>query len=289
MTIKYELIQPTTILKKLEYEDEVFLSRYSLNPYLGCEHGCQYCYVQADRYLPFKKEKDFFRVVKVKTNAPYLLKETLSKFKGKEIICMGTFCDPYQPIEKKYNITRRLLEIFLDLEFPVHILTKSDLVLRDLDLLQEISKKTFCTVSFSLTTIDPKLAVMFEPHAPSFQKRLLAMKKITKKKVMTGIILMPIIPYLTDEEKSINLIQKAKEIGAKYVVPGEMILKDNQKMRFLSLIKRYYPHLVQRYQALYRKGLSPYPTYNWRISKQISAFCEKIKMPQKIPTEKINF
>ncbi len=287
MTIKYELIHPTTILNKLERENEIFLSRYSLNPYLGCEHGCQYCYVQADRYLPFKKEKDFFRVIKVKTNAPYLLKETLSKFEGKEIICLGTFSDPYQPVEKKYNITRRLLEIFANLEFPVHIMTKSNLILRDLDLLEEISRKTFCAVSFSLTTINPKLAMMFEPHTPSFQKRLAAMKKIAQKKITTGIILMPIIPYITDGDKCFNLIQKAKEFGAKYVIPGELILKDDQKVRFLNLIKRYYPHLVQRYQALYRKGVSPYPTYNWRISKQISTFCEKIGISQNIPIEKL--
>lgn len=285
MAIKYELIQPKIILNKLDQVDEVFASRYSLNPYRGCEYGCQYCYVQPDRYLPFKEEKDFFRVIQVKTNAPYLLKETLSKFKEKEVICLGTFCDPYQPIEQKYNITRRLLEIFSNLQFPIHILTKSDLILRDLDLLIEISKKSFCAVSFSLTTLDPKLTMIFEPHAPSFQKRLSAMKKLVQKKITTGVVLMPIIPYVTDGRESIKLIKRTKEVGAKYVLPGEMILKNSQKVRFLSLIKRYFPHLVHRYQALYRKGISPYPTYSWRVNQHISLFCKKIGISQQVPVK----
>ncbi len=287
MPIKYELIQPKTILNKLEQVDDLFASRYSLNPYLGCEHGCQYCYVQTERYLPFKKKEDFFKVIKVKTNAPYLLKESLSKFKEKELICLGSFCDPYQPVEKKFNITRRILEIFLNLQFPVHILTKSDLILRDLDLFVEIYKKSFCVVSFSLVTTDPKLAMMFEPHAPSFQKRLSAMEKLAQKKIPTGVILMPIIPYISDGERCLKLIRKAKEMGAKYVLPGEMILKGNQKIRFLSLIKRYFPHLIHRYQALYRKGISPYPTYSWRAHKQISLFCKDSGISQQIPLEKL--
>lgn len=284
MNIKYELVQAKGILNKLDEQDEYFLCSYTLNPYRGCSHACQYCYVQSEKYLPFKKKEEFFTKIQAKTNAPFLFQHALQKIKP-GIVCIGTSCDPYQEAERKYKLTRHILEIAEKFSCPVHIITKSDLVLRDMDILSRMKNKTFCAVSFSLILTDPYLGRIFEPNTPSPKSRLRALRKLSRAGIQAGIAFMPIIPYINDEDEARSIIKQGKESGAGYVIFGEMTLRDNQKERFLGVLKKYFPKLVHRYEALYEDRVSPSFSYTKRISEELSQVCREYGLPDHMPFE----
>lgn len=290
MAVKYKIIKSKSILRKLKYVDTWFWNLYSLNPYQGCEHACEYCDSRSHRYY---FHEDFDRTVYIKKNAPDLLRKEIRKMgyptktlldfgvnaklsHPKHAIAFSGVTDPYQSIEKKFEITRKCLEVLRDFGFPVHIITKSDLVKRDLDILSEINERSWACVSFTITSFERKMVEIFEPRAPSPEKRIEALKYFAKHGINTGVMFCPIIPFILDAEENIKeVIKRAKEAGADYVLCGaEMTLRDKQKERFFEILRIHFPELISNYKRLYQ-NISPTRDYLMKVYRKTFSFCEK--------------
>jgi len=188
---------------------------YSINPYRGCEHGCIYCYARpSHEYLGFSAGLDFETKIIVKIEAPLLLEETLNKKLWEpQMVAFSGNTDCYQPVERKLTLTRKCLEVFLNLRNPVGLITKNALVLRDIDILQEMARLNIVHVMLSITTLDPNLARRMEPRTSTPQQRLKAIEELAKAGIMVGVNAAPIIPGLTDEEIP-GILRAAAEHGA---------------------------------------------------------------------------
>jgi DNA repair photolyase len=254
--IKYELIQVQNILNQIDGESDEFPSVYTLNPYRGCEHACQYCYVMSEKYIPYKKKEEFFYKIQSKTNAPFLVKEALQKISKDCLIMIGSACDPYQPAEKEYKNTRSILGVIYEFKNPIHIMTKSDLILRDIDLLQKISAQTFLAVSISIA-MDDELSKIFEPRSVKPSKRFNTINVLSSKGIRCGVAVAPIFPYIIKEKMIEDIISKASLMGAKYIFVDDLRLRDTNKIRFIEFLKEFYPKLIGRYEIIYSKHVSP--------------------------------
>jgi len=215
-----------TILNKHKKRDDWFLDDYSLNPYKSCEFNCIYCYIHGSKYGKHANE------LSIKVNAPILLKKALAKYARRKeygFIALSSATEPWMYIEKKYKITRKCLEIIAKFRFPVHCLTKSTLILRDVDILQEIDKNAILPedlrkinhgvlVTISLSTLDNKIAKIFEPNAPTPKERLNTLQKIKEHGFYAGIAYIPTLPFISDSNEQLEeMVKIAKEIGADYV------------------------------------------------------------------------
>lgn len=224
--------------------DPWFGIKYNMNLYRGCQHQCIYCDSRSECYQIAN-----FNDIEVKVNAIELLQKEIMSKRIKGTIGTGSMSDPYLPLEKKYKLTRNALKVIRDSDFPIHIITKGSLVARDADLLQDISR-IYAAVSFTITTSDDDLAKKIEPGASSPTERLKAMKKLADKGVYTGITMMPILPFIEDNESNIlDIVEKAKENGAKYIIPWfGMTLRDRQKAHYYEKLDRFFPNLKYKYQ-----------------------------------------
>ena len=208
-------IEAKSILSKLRSKDPFFGITYNMNLYRGCQHGCIYCDTRSECY-----QIHDISVISVKKNALELLPGELnSKRKNKATVGTGSMNDPYMPIEKELEMIRKALQLIATYKFPVHIITKSDLVERDMDILQDISK-TYAAVSFTITTASDTLSRQLEPFAPVTSKRFKAMEQLAAKGIYTGITLMPVLPFINDTTDNIeSIIKGAKDSGASYIIP----------------------------------------------------------------------
>jgi len=272
---KFIEIEAKSILQKQKFRDNWFWNRYGINPYRGCPFACNYCDAITEKYLVHKDYKDFSRIIYVKKNAPEVLEKEVKKVKP-DVVAMSGVTDPYQPAEKKYELTREILKILAEHGFPVHIITKSDLVLRDIDLLQEIAEQTWCTVSLTIITFNKELLPYLEPFAPSPERRLKAVERLNEAGIQAGVDFTPIVPYLLDNEENIeNVIKRASE-HAKYILIGAaMTLRSNQRIRFFDLLKTNFPELVKKYKNLYGEKENPPQDYIVRLNRSAFAFCKK--------------
>ncbi len=291
MTVKYKIKKSKSILRKLKYVDTWFWCLYSLNPYQGCEYACEYCDSRSHKY---HFHEDFDRTIYVKENAPDLLKKELKK-KGysvnktlldfgvnakisfpKDVIAFSGVTDPYQSAELEFEITRKCLKVLRDIGFPVHIITKSDLVKRDSDILSEINEKSWACVSFTITTFDKDMVEIFEPRAPSPEKRIDTLKYFVNSGINTGVMFCPIIPFILDTDENIEeVIRKAKEAGADYVLFGAgMTLREGQKERFFEILKTHFPELIPSYKSIYHNML-PEKDYTIKVLRKAFSLCEK--------------
>jgi len=209
--------------------------KYSLNPYTGCSHRCIYCYAT---YIP-----NFFNP-RPKKDIEKRLKKDLSSFKEKILVSLSNSSDPYIPEEKIFKNTRKALEILKEYGASVLIVTKSNLVLRDLDLLKEMK----VSVSFTITTLNPKIFKKLEPFASSSQKRLQAIKVLKKAGIKVSLRLDPIFPYLTEEEIE-TIIRKAKEAGVEHIVSSTFKPRKDGWLRF----KKAFPKVAKKLEPLYFK------------------------------------
>jgi DNA repair photolyase len=234
--VKYVYKKYKSALNKLKFPDSYFWCRYTLNPYAGCEHACIYCDARSDRYYLEKFEEE----VIIKEKIAKILEDTIKNSRTllPDVIGPGGVCDAYQPAEKEIKNTRKVLKVLAKYNFPVNIATKSNLIVRDIDILRTIAEETWCTVGFSITTTDKDLARFLEPCSSSPERRFKAMEELKKSAVniQTGTYLMPIIPFLEDNKENLeDIIKKTSETGADFVVfaPG-MTLRDSQKEYFIN-------------------------------------------------------
>ena len=280
MEIEYHPYQARSMVNKLKHVDDWLWVSYTLNPYRGCAHLCVYCDARDNQY---GLSATFEQVVYCKENAVEVLEKQLPRLK-RGIVGTGGVCDAYQPIEAERRITRRILETLARHRFPVEVLTKSDLVLRDLGVLQEIDSVAWAGVLFTITTFDPVVARRFEPYAPSSERRLAALERVAEAGLTTGVMLCPYLPGISDDEAHLEeVVQRAKDAGAQFVFHGGLTLKEGpQKTRFLETLERYYPHLLPRYEQLYSSGYSPQGEYSCQVGQLAREICRRHTVPDRM-------
>jgi DNA repair photolyase len=249
-------IEAKTLLSPVKQPDPWFGLKYSMNLYRGCQHRCIYCDSRSECY----QIENFDGKVLVKANAVELLQKELARKRKKGTIGTGSMNDPYMPVERKINLTGRALKVIAQFGFPVHVITKSDLILRDLDTLVEINQ-VYAAVSFTVTTADDELGKKVEPGAPPVSARLNAMQTLAQHGIYTGITMMPILPYIEDNQENIAaIVQKAHDHGAAYIIPSfGMTLRDRQRMYYYQKLDELFPGLRRQYQARYGTQYSCVP------------------------------
>ncbi|MFC1486482.1 radical SAM protein [Thermoproteota archaeon] len=242
---QYKEIPCKTVLGNFGILGTRFWTSYSFDPYTNCGVNCVYCNSCAINYDGSRHSP-----VYIKTNAPQILAKELTWFKRKGVLRMGIWADPYQPAEKKYRITEQILRVLEDHKFPFAIGTKSDLILRDLDLISEASKKTHCCAALSLSTLDEKMAKLLEPNAPSPKRRLEVVKKLSESGVTTGVWLAPIFPHWTDTTEDIGrVVEAAVENGAKFVAGAVFDMRNPAQSKLF--LKDHFVELVPKYERMY--------------------------------------
>jgi DNA repair photolyase len=274
-------IQAKTILARLKEPEDWFGLYYNMNLYRGCQHQCIYCDSRSECY----QIEDFNHDVLVKTNAVALLRQELA---GKGVIGTigtGSMNDPYMPLEAKVGLTRSALEAIAECGFPVHIITKSDLVLRDIDLLEEIKHRSYCAVTFTVTTADDRLSKQIEPGAPASSRRLAALKTLSQRGLLAGIALMPVLPFIEDSETNIRkIVELAHEAGAKYLLPAfGMTLRDRQRQYYYARLERLFPGMQARYEKAFGERYSAPARNAGHLARLVEAASIKFGIATKIP------
>ena len=228
---------------------------YSLNPYRGCEHGCVYCYARpTHEYLGFSAGLDFETRILVKRDAPELLRRELMSPKWKpKLIAMCGVTDPYQPVERELEITRRCLRVLCEFRNPVAIVTKNHLVIRDADLLAELAAHGAAAVNFSITTLDPNLQRRMEPRASTPESRLAAVEELSGKGIPVGVMVAPVVPGLTDHEIP-SILRAAADAGATQVAYIFLRLPHGVKDLFEDWLRRHFPDRQDRVLNRVREG-----------------------------------
>ncbi len=282
--VSFVLYKPKTILNKHKRADHWFWTRYSAYPYIGCQHGCEFCYCREQKYSPYEDPNDFAYVIKIKENAPDLLHRALSRA-AVDLVFTGD----YQPAERKFEISRRMLETCRDLGFPVFVLERSPLILRDLDLLQEINSHAPSVVAFSIisTPDSPNYTrvCQLEHLAPSSEERFAAMEKFARAGILTGTCFMPILPGLCDEDANLEaVIRWTADHGGKFILASSLTLADQQKNYFFEVLRKDFPDLLSHYQRLYPPASYAPRDYAWQqIALRIRELCEKYGIRDRIP------
>jgi len=220
---------------------------YSLNPYRGCEHGCAYCRARPyHEYLGFNAGIDFETKIMVKHDAPALLRKEFSKQSWvPQCIMMSGNTDCYQPAERQYRITRKLLEVFLEFRNPVSLLTKNALILRDLDILKELASMNLVSTMLSITSLDKELRSKLEPRTSTAERKMNAIAELSKAGVRVGIMVGPIIPGLNDNEVP-QILKRGADAGAKFVAHTILRLPYAVAPIFTDWIEKNYPEKANR-------------------------------------------
>jgi DNA repair photolyase len=251
---------------------------WTINPYRGCEFACKYCYARyTHEFMEMRDGIDFEQKIYAKQHAAELLRQELRKVKRGEDIAIGTATDPYQPIEKKLEITRAILqELTRHSGLELGIVTKSAMVVRDIDLLKEISKQNHISVSFTVTTLNADLARILEPRAPRPDLRLDALRSLRDAGVRAGVICAPVLPGITDSSRQLEAVVKAAA-GAKavHIYANPLFLKPCSAAVFLPFLKEHFPKLVPEYEKRFKDRAFLPAAYRKRISGLMAQLKEK--------------
>jgi len=262
---------------------------WTINPYRGCELACKYCYARyTHEYMGMEDGEEFERKIYSKKDASRVLEQELSAAKLRNRpVAIGTATDPYQPAERRFFTTRSLLEVLAQRPgVALSITTKSDLVVRDVDLLKQIQKQGSVHVNISITTMKVRLARQLEPKAPTPKRRLAAVKALAEQGIPVGVFIMPVIPLLTDDAEGLNEIAKqAKAAGAGYLAARPLFLMPSAKKVFLPFIEKTFPRLRSSYRKLFGSSAYLPEAYGARIRKQIDAIRLRHKLASRPPEE----
>ncbi len=257
---------------------------WTLNPYRGCEFACKYCYARyTHEFMELRDGLEFERKIFVKQHAANLLRHELRQVKPGESIALGTATDPYQPAERRYEVTRGILE-----EFTRHrghslgIVTKSNLVMRDIDVMQDVAKANRLSVHVTVTTLNADLARILEPRAPRPDLRLDAVRAISQAGLRVGVSCCPVIPGITDSPKEIeSVIRVAAEAGADFVFANPLFLKPCSAAIFLPFLEQNFPQLVASYRQRYHERSFLPSSYAKRISDLVQRLREKYRLTRR--------
>jgi DNA repair photolyase len=227
---------------------------WTINPYRGCEFGCRYCYARyTHEFMELDGVRDFEEKIYAKQFAAATLSAELRKIPRQEAIAIGTATDPYQPAERRYELTREILKAFASCRSRrVSLTTKSDLVARDVDVMKDIARANIFHVHVTVTTVDEGLARLLEPRAPRPALRLEAVRRLADAGIQTGVFPNPVMPLLTDSEESLDaLAAAARGAGASFLGGGLLFLKPCARQVFFPFLEQHFPKLLARYEELF--------------------------------------
>ena len=251
---------------------------WTINPYRGCEFACKYCYARyTHEFMEMRDGIEFEQKIYAKQHAADLLRQEIRKVKPGEQIAIGTATDPYQPIERKLEITRAILEeLAKHSGLELGIVTKSALVARDIDVLQQIAQRNEIFVNCTITTTDAELARILEPRAPRPDLRLQALRKLRDAGIGAGVICAPVLPGITDSPKQLEaVVRGAAEAGANYVYANPLFLKPCSAAVFMPFLRENFPQLVPDYEQRFKDRSFLAPAYRKRISELFARLREK--------------
>jgi len=272
----YEVRAKTIINRVPEVSRVPF--RWTINPYRGCSHSCLYCFARnTHTYLDLDYGHDFDSKIVVKVNAPEALRRELaaSKWTG-EHIAMGTNVDPYQRAEGRYRLMRGILEALRDASNPFSILTKGSLILRDLDLLCECAERADVGTNVSVGSVDRDLWRTVEPGTPSPQKRLEVCARLNQAGVGCGVLMAPIIPFLSDSPSALReTVRAIAEAGATHIAPIVLHLRPGAREWFMAWLDREHPDFVPAYQRLYGRGSYAPKAFQKEVSDRVFALARE--------------
>ena len=274
-----EEISAKVLLSRVKQPDPWFGLRYSMNLYRGCQHQCIYCDSRSQCY----RIEDFSDVV-VKANAIGLLRHELARKRKKGTIGTGSMHDPYMPLEAELGLTGRALEVIARYRFPVHVTTKSDLVLRDLHTLIRIND-VYAAVSFTVTTADDELGRKLEPGAPPVSARFSAMKVLAAHGILTGVTMMPLLPFIEDSEENVTaIVTRAHESGAAYIIPSfGMTLRDRQRSYYYDRLDQLFPGLRRKYEERFAGRYHCAANQADQLRAAFTNLCDRLEIATRIP------
>lgn len=267
----YFEIQARSLLHKCEPRRVPF--RWGINPYRGCEFGCKYCYARyAHEFMELRDPADFERRIYVKQFSPEAFLRELRRVPMGESIAIGTATDPYQPAERRHGVTRAILQAFARTSgYRLGITTKSQLVARDIDVLQEVGRRHFLTVSMTVTTVDTELARMLEPMAPRPDLRLNAVRRLTSNGIRATVFAAPVLPLITDSDESLDAVARAaKAAGSRGFGGNVVFLKPCAWRVFLPFLEENFPLLVRRYRERFERSAYLRGDYPERIAERVA-------------------
>jgi DNA repair photolyase len=279
--IKMKYISTKTIISpKKNNSNSWFGCDYNMNIYRGCCHGCIYCDSRSSCY----QIEDFHEVV-AKENALFLIEKELASKRTKGVIGTGAMSDPYNPFEKEYELTKAALNLVNKYEFGINIITKSDLVTRDIQILKEINTHSPVCVGITITTASDSLTKKIEPDAVSSSKRFEVIDSLHKNGIYTGVLMMPILPFINDNEDNIlSIIKSAAQCKADFIYPlFGVTLRAGQREYFYSALDKHFPGLKEKYKSTFGDSyecLSPHSKTLWKL---FSETCENYNISYKMP------
>jgi DNA repair photolyase len=251
---------------------------WMINPYRGCEFACKYCYARyTHEFMEMRDGLDFERRIYVKQHSAWLLRQELKQVRAGQSIAIGTATDPYQPAERKFGITRAIMEEFSRHEgLSLGLVTKSDLILRDLDLLRAISAGNRLTIHITVTTTDIRLARILEPRAPRPDLRFRAVEQLAAAGIRTSVNCAPVLPGITDSPKELESVVRASAAANACAVAAiPLFLKPCSEKIFMPFLQENFPHLVPLYKARYAERAFLPVEYKKRISALVQKFCRQ--------------
>ena len=263
---------------------------HAINPYRGCEFACRYCYARyTHEFMEMTEPEEFERKIYFKQNAAWLLTQELKRLKPDTEIALGTATDPYQPLERKQGVTRSLLEVFARHNgFRLGIVTKSTLIARDLDLLEEISKRHELTVHLTVTTMNARLARILEPRAPRPDLRMLTVAKLRKAGLRAGVLCSPLMPGITDGRSSIRAVAKAAAVaGARFFAAGALFLKPCSQPTFFRFVRENFPEQLTAYERRYGQNAFVSAEYRKRMADLVASTCSEFKLGRRYEDKSI--
>ena len=275
-----EYIPAKTIISSYGENSSWFGFNYTMNIYKGCCHGCIYCDSRSECY-----HVDNFDTVRAKENAIYIIRHELKSKRKSGIVGTGAMSDPYNPLEEELMLTRQALELIYENRFGVSIATKSSLITRDIDILQKIKAFSPVLCKITITAFDDDLCRKIEPNVSVSSKRFSSIKKLSNAGIFTGVLLMPVLPFITDtEENIIGIVRKAKESGASFVYPAlGVTLRANQRDYFYQKLDEIFPNIKQKYIERFNNDYSCDSPYAQNLYKLFANECEKLDLLYKMP------
>ncbi len=258
---------------------------WTINPYRGCEFGCHYCYARYTHEFMELDGRAFEEKIYAKQDAAKLLRREVAKMGLRlrsEMIAIGTATDPYQPAERRFRVTRQMLEVLAEADgLRLSITTKSDLVTRDIELLKKIASRSRVHVNVSITTLKPSLAQLLEPRAPRPDLRMQAVRKLTDAGIEAGVFAAPLLPGINDHPSDLEaLFQATSQNGGRYLMVSPLFLKPCSEKLFMPFLEREFPSLVDTYRERYERGAYLNEGYRRPLRMVIRRFREKYGLPE---------
>jgi DNA repair photolyase len=282
--VEYFELETRSFLTRCDSDRVPF--RWTINPYRGCEFGCKYCYARyAHEFMELRDPMQFERKIFAKHFDPAAFRAELEKLPQGETVALGTATDPYQPAERRYRVTRAMLEVLASIAgLRLGITTKSDLVARDIDVLKEIARRHFLSIHMTVTTVDRDLARLIEPMAPRPDLRLNAVRKLTCAGLRASVFCSPVMPLINDSDPSLDAVAKAAARAGAHTFGGNILfLKPCSKQVFLPFIEEKFPHLARKYHERYDRLAYLKGDYPKRVHERIQAIRARYGLDKKQP------